>query len=242
MKPIAIDLYCKAGGVSWALHDAGYEVIGVDIEPQPNYPYRFVQSCALDFLNNFIRWPYLSHHGVFLSEVALIWASPPCLDNTVLRNAPNAKRHEDLIEPTRNLLAQTGKPWIIENVDSARARERLRNPVRLCGSMFGLGVGLGLGVRYHLERHRLFEASFPLAQPTKCQHRKPVIGVYGGHVRCRSAAHGGRKTSDFVGWNRSNLAADALGLPRGSMTMDEYSNAIPPAYVKWLVSQIPVDS
>lgn len=229
--PVALDLYCKAGGAARGIAAAGFTVIGVDIEPQPNYPYQFIQADVLDL------------GPAWLSGFDFIWASPPCLDNTSLRNAPNAKKHRDLIAPTRKLLKATGKPYCIENVDSPRARKRLRNPTRLCGTMFNLYIHAaakpGLAKRtFELRRHRLFETNFPL-EPISCNHALPVVGVYGGHVRTRSAAVGGRVSGDFQGEDRPKLAAQALGLPEGCMTMEEYSNAIPPAMAEWIAMQVP---
>lgn len=249
-RPLALDLYCKAGGSARGLVAAGFDVVGIDIEAQPNYPYRFLRADALHVLKSLLaggpidaghrdgRWHF------WLRDFSYIWASPPCLDNTSLRSAPGAKRHKDLIAPTRRLLQQTGLPWTIENVESPRARKRLRDPFRLCGTMFGLGVTIEvdnefapLGYiqkRYELRRHRLFETNFEVP-PSICQHTKlPVIGIYGAHCRCRSRKHGGRGTADFVGYSHNDLASGALGIPPGEMTLDELSNAIPPAYAKWI--------
>lgn len=224
VKPRALDLYCKAGGAARGLALAGFEVVGVDVEPQPNYPYEFIQADVLAVDGEGLP--------VWWSDWDLIWASPPCLANTALRHAPNAKKHEDLIAPTRNLLKASGRPYVIENVVGA---ESLRVDLMLRGNMFDLGVTAN-DVRYTLARQRNFEVSFPVPQPTWQLIRGPVIGIYGGHVRCRSAKHGGRGTRDFVGLDKDHLAADALGLPRGSMTMDEYSNAIPPAYACYIAT------
>ena len=250
MKPLAFDFYCKAGGAARGFAAAGFEVVGIDIESQPNYPYWFVQMDALEALRLLIQGAPLhaKQRGgrsddrawlVWLRDASFIWASPPCLDNTTLRNAPNAKHHQDLIEPTRELLRRTGLPYVIENVDSPRARSRMISPVRLCGTRFNLHI-MYRNQRFDCVRHRLFESNFEIHEPRysiekPCVHNNPVIGVYGGHVRCRSAKHGGRKTTDFPFANKPRLAAQALGLPEGSMTMDEYSNAVPPTYAQYIV-------
>jgi DNA (cytosine-5)-methyltransferase 1 len=160
----ALDLFCGAGGVTRGLMQAGFYVVGVDIIPQPRYVGdAFIQADALEYLRT-----------ADLSRFDLITASPPCKGHTVLRHAPRTKKHVDLITPTRPLLEQSGRPYCIENVVGAP----LINPVMLCGSMFGLGAG-----GFHLERHRLFEASFPLKAPGPCKHVKPVVCVIGGHFR-----------------------------------------------------------
>ncbi|HYF06363.1 MAG TPA: hypothetical protein VD970_01995, partial [Acetobacteraceae bacterium] len=140
-------------------------------------------------------------------------------------HAKGAKAHADLIPATRALLKAAGVPYVIENVEGAP----LEDPVVLCGSMFGLGAEAG-GTFYQLRRHRLFEASFPILAPD-CRHTSPVIGLYGGHVRCRSARHGGRGTRDFVGVDKPALAHAAMGFTE-RVTMDEISQAIPPAYTE----------
>jgi DNA (cytosine-5)-methyltransferase 1 len=114
------------------LHRAGFDVTGVDIRPQPRYPFRFVRGDALA-------------PPVRLGDFDLIWASPPC--QAYVRSGTIAKdgRHPDLIESVRSMLCAGGVPWIIENVPGAP----LRADLVLCGTMFGLGV----------RRHRWFEAS-----------------------------------------------------------------------------------
>ena len=138
-----------------------------------------------------------------------------------MRHAPWTKKHPDLITPTRPLLVRSGKPWVIENVEGAK--KYLIDPAMLCGSMFGLKTPDG----FHLKRHRLFEASFPLAAPSKCRHQKPTIGIWGGHFRDRRRAAGTNHRSG------SNLPLEhgfiAMGID-WPMTTAEISEAIPPVY------------
>lgn len=210
-RPLALDLYCGAGGVSYGLRKAGFRVIGIDLEKQPNYRFPFIRA---DIKNIDFR------------SFDFIWASPPCQHHTDLKHAPNAKAHEDLIPLTREKLIASGCPYVIENVEGAP----LNNPIVLCGSQFGMGVWSGQN-HYQLRRHRLFECNFPVEQP-ECNHYAPVIGIYGGHVRCRSARHGGRQTRDFIDQNKPGLAKEAMGIDW--MTMNEMSQAIPPSFSKYI--------
>lgn len=137
----ALDLFCCAGGASAGLVSAGFEVVGVDREPQPEYPYKFVQADA---------------HTFPLDGFDFVWASPPCQGFTAYRRRHGHVRPcENQIPQTRERLRASGIPHIIENVEGAP----LENPITLCGSMFGLDV----------RRHRCFESSFPLPQP-ECDH------------------------------------------------------------------------
>lgn len=204
----ALDLFCGAGGVSMGLHRAGFDVTGVDLAPQPRYPFRFVQADAL-------RPPFR------LSDFDFIWASPPCQAHTSLRAMHNAKEHADLIPQTRALLAASGRPWAIENVPGAP----LRYSVMLCGTMFGLGHEGA-----ELRRHRLFETSFPMMAP-KCAHgRGGVIGVYGGHVRDRRRVTGAKGRRDHP------TVAGRAAMDIDWMTLAELSQAIPPAYSEFIAS------
>lgn len=216
-RPRILDLYCGAGMVADGLIAAGAEVIGVDIEDQPRYPGPFVRADALE-QEGLLRWA----DGV--------WASPPCLKDTVMKYAPGAKgdAHPDLITPTRALLRRCGKPYVIENVATAP----LLDPVVLNGFMFDLGVEVD-GVRYHLQRRRKFETNWPLVAPS-FQRRRPVIGVYGGHARCRAASAGGRSTVDFAGVaDKTALMRAAMGVER-RLTGAEVSQGIPPAYSEYV--------
>lgn len=149
-----LDLYCGAGGAAKGYADAGFEVIGVDINPQPDYPYEFIQASAL-----------LTHR--LFKEVNAIHGSPPCQRDAAITKGTNQRlRHTypDLYGSTRNLLEASGKPYVIENPAA-------RPDVVLCGEMFGLRV----------IRHRNFElGGWSTPQPEMPKHRGKVIGVRHG--------------------------------------------------------------
>ena len=142
-KPRLLDLFCGAGGAGMGYSQAGFDVIGVDIDPQPNYPFEFHQGDALKYL--------LEHYD----EFDALHASPPCQAFTMAQRI-QGNNHPDLVTATRNAFELIGKPWAIENVPGSP----LRDPIELCGAMFDLGT----------YRHRLFETSFPSAAPTHPEH------------------------------------------------------------------------
>lgn len=156
-RPLLLDLFCGAGGAAMGYYRAGFDVIGVDIKPQPRYPFEFIQGDAL-------RPP------VDLSRFDAIHASPPCQKFSVMKVLPQAKDHPDLIGPTRSLLAGSGLPYVIENVPGSP----LRFPITLCGAMFGLRSS----EERYLRRHRLFESNV-LLQTYNCNHKGLAVGVYG---------------------------------------------------------------
>ena len=133
-RPLALDLFCKAGGAGMGLHRAGFEVIGVDIERQPRYPFRFVQADAL-------RPPF------DLRRFDFIWASPPCQAFTLARNMKSTRESPNLIPETRAMLEAAGVPFAIENVP----RAPLRRDLVLDGWMFP---------ELKVIRERIFELSF----------------------------------------------------------------------------------
>lgn len=211
MRPRALDLFCCAGGASMGLHRAGFDVVGVDVVKHKRYPFEFIQADALK---------------VPLAGFDFIWASPPCQGYTAMRHAPGAKGAPLLIEAIRKRLTGVSVPWVIENVEEAAWA--MHDPKTLCGSMFGLGAQ---GCR--LQRHRLFECSFPIVAPI-CTHNdtRPVIGVYGGHARRRAKSSGGRGTRDVWKGGHKTAASAAMGIDW--MTLNELSEAIPPAYAEYI--------
>lgn len=199
---------------------AGFDVVGVDISPQPNYPFEFHQGDALE------EGLYRLLGGTFDA----IHVSPPCLAYSVLRRANPDAVYADLIEPTRELLEATGLPFVIENVPGAP----LRDPMTLCGSMFGLGSG-----DRQLRRHRLFEMSFAMLQP-QCQHAGEAIGVYGGGPTGRYTFENGAK-KDY--YNRRGGYQGTIAEKREAMGIDwmsasEINQAIPPAYTEFIGEQL----
>lgn len=140
-RPRALDLFCCEGGAGTGLHRAGFDVVGVDINPQPRYPFAFHRADAVTFP---------------LEGFDFIWASPPCQKFCALNTREDLSHYPDLIEPIRARLIASGSPWVIENVPGAPVRRDLL----LCGSMFGL----------RSYRHRHFECSFPIAQPQHPKH------------------------------------------------------------------------
>lgn len=140
-RPRILDLFCCAGGAAVGYVRAGFDVVGVDILPQPRYPFAFIQGDATvaDF-----------------SGFDAIHASPPCQRHTDLARQ-NKRDYPCFIAPIRERLKNSGLPYVIENVEGAP----LLDPVMLCGTMFS-------GLR--VIRHRLFETNWPLETPDHGKH------------------------------------------------------------------------
>lgn len=217
-----LDLFCGAGGAAMGLHQAwpDAEIVGVDIKPQPRYPFSFIEADVMTFLG----WAQLSMFD-------FIWASPPCQKFTTLKTMWNHKNgYPDLIEPTRAYLSKSGAAYVIENVPGAP----LLNPFALCGSSFGLGVEVYDGWR-QLRRHRLFETSFAAEAPG-CKHTGATIGIYGDHARDRRRKPGVRERGiDFPDVEKLPLGRKAMGIDW--MHWKELSQAIPPAYSRYIAEQ-----
>jgi DNA (cytosine-5)-methyltransferase 1 len=197
-----LDLFCGAGGAAYGYMLAGFHVTGIDINPQPRYRGDdFVQADALE---------YVAAHG---HEFDVIHASPPCQRYSVQTAMRYRDNHPDLIAPTRELLRAAGKPYVIENVENARAL--LINPIKLCGSMFGL----------NLWRHRYFEM-WPdvLCLTPICNHAELPVLITG--TTRRKPEKGGRMEYS------AQQCRDASGLHW--MTRKEMDEAIPPIFTKWI--------
>ena len=157
-RPRLLDLFCKAGGAAMGYHRAGFDVVGVDIVDQPNYPFEFHRGDALEFV---------AAHGAAFDAVH---ASPPCQASCALTAGTNqalAEKYPQLIPATRVALARLHVPTVIENVPGAK----VRRDVTLCGEMFGLGV----------IRHRYFEIDrWSVTSPDHPVHRGRVAGYRHG--------------------------------------------------------------
>ncbi|MGW7598052.1 class I SAM-dependent methyltransferase [Streptomyces antimycoticus] len=189
-RPRVLDLFCCQGGAAKGYHLAGFDVTGVDIAPQPRYPFRFVQADAI---------AYVLEHGAAFD---FIHASPPCQHDSECQRI-QGNSHPDLIAPTRAALDTAGRPWVIENVRGAVPK--LRAPVMLCGPMFGLET----------YRHRYFETGggFHLEQPDHPAHLVPQAkmgrpvppGHYGQFVGNFSGVPLARRVMDVPWMNRDGI-------------------------------------
>jgi DNA (cytosine-5)-methyltransferase 1 len=153
-----LDLFCGAGGAAMGLHQSfpDAEIVGIDIKPQPHYPFKFFECDVFNYPWEYQNWNF-------------IWASPPCQRYSVVTPRTHRMAHPDLICKVRRLLNRTGIPFVIENVTGAYWR--MNHPVMLCGSMFGLRT----------RRHRLFEASFKFQEPKTCDHsERPLLVTTAG--------------------------------------------------------------
>lgn len=190
---------------------AGFEVVGVDIDPQPNYPFTFIQADAMTFpLDGFD-----AYH-----------ASCPCQAYSAMAKLTK-REYPRLIEPTRERLRATGKPYVIENVEGAP----LIDPVLLCGVERGLRLE-----QYVLRRHRLFESNVPLRSNGCACHKGDgvTMAVYGGGNTNKprtSAVSGGRPYKGTADERRA-----IMEMPWA--TMREVNEAIPPAYTELIGRQL----
>jgi len=236
-RPRLLDLFCGAGGCAVGYHRAGFDVVGIDKQPMPRYPFPFAQGDALKML----RWMIAGHgFGIDgppplymnrfygLADFDVIHASPPCQTYSRCKRIGNGRPgHEDLVSETRRLLEMSGKPYVIENVEGAP----LRHPLKLCGTYFGLKT----------RRHRLFESSLLLMSAGECRHAEGDIIVFGHSVEkigTRAAAY--QDASGRTHYRRERLAkkdgAKVMGIDW--MNRAELSQAIPPAYCEFIGKQL----
>lgn len=225
-KPTILDLFCGAGGAARGYADAGFRVIGVDLNPQPRYPFEFIQHDAIELLRDIADYGAQHVLADACGSVAAIHASPPCQRWSAMSNCrPGlAGKYPALIEPARELLRCIGLPYVIENVPGSP----LIDPAVLCGSQFyRVAEWPGRG-RFGLRRHRLFETSFPVPSAGWHNHSLPSVAVYG------DGAPGNRP--DLKGKGFEQLRRDVMGIDW--MTRAELNEAIPPAYTHYIGTQL----
>lgn len=215
-NPLLLDLYCCQGGASAGYVAAGFDVIGVDIDPQPRYPFAFKRWDALAVLDELIQNDgELVLHG----RPSAIHASPPCQSykHGTLRTTRDVA---DLVGSTRELLNATGLPWVIENVMEAPL-DRDRS-ITLCANTFGLRT----------YRHRRFEYS---------RHLELVAPEHLPHVK---RAPNRRRRERWLAGDHASITGDvgtyvgpeAMGI--NWMTGNGLSEAIPPAYTEYVGRQL----
>jgi DNA (cytosine-5)-methyltransferase 1 len=202
-RPRLLDLFCCQGGASQGYRDAGFDVIGVDLDPQPKYAAhfgadRFVQADALE---------YLVEHG---HEFAAIHASPPCQGYSLTQRIQR-RAHPMLIDKVRDLMRWIGVPYVIENVRAARWA--MIDPVELCGCAFGL----------HTYRPRLFESSFPVEVP-------PCLPHTGVTVKMGRPVAPGDYYHAVGNYNGGRYVREDMGVPW--MNRDGVRECIPPVYAR----------
>lgn len=204
-----LDLFCGAGGAAMGYHRAGFDVVGVDIKPQPHYPFEFHQGDAMTFP---------------LDGFDAIHASPPCQrwSDLAKRNG-NADAWPDYIAPMRDRLLLCGAPWVIENVDGAP----LVDPVVLCGTMFP-----GLRVL----RHRLFEVSFPLSR--RAHPRHPLVFTHDKRKGHYGRLDQDTAFVQVTGGGNCTVANKRSAMGIDWMTGAELNEAIPPAYTEHIGSKL----
>lgn len=227
-RPRLLDLFCGEGGAGMGYSRAGFNVIGVDNSPSRLSAYPFVshRADAVEFLLEYGR------------NFDVIHASPPCTGYSRGTAAipDRLERYDRLIAATREALRIVGRPYVIENVEDAKTE--LRDPVLLCGRMFGLGALDDDGTPLVLDRHRLFESNLLLSAPSPHRpHRRDgtqVAGVYSGARRDKYEARYIRKGAYVP------PSLDVLRALIGAPWMSEQGCflSIPPVYTQHLGGQI----
>ncbi len=212
-RPRLLDLFCGAGGAAMGYHRAGFEVVGVDKEPMPRYPFEFRQGDAMTYP---------------LDGFDVVHASPPCHDFTAL-NVVNQVDYGTgwMLEATIERLAERGGPFVVENVQTAK--RHMPNALNLCGSELGLRTVMEGYGEVWLRRHRLFESNVFLWGAGGCScWGKWNVGVYG---------HGAGGSGQRVrGPGVAKASREVMGIDW--MNRDELDEAIPPAYTEFIGEQL----
>lgn len=210
-RPVLLDACCKAGGATRGYQQAGFRVVGVDVEPQPHYVGdEFIQADAMDVLAD----------REFMARFDAAHASFPCQKFTAYRRRGGGvgDGYPDLVTPGRELLKAVGLPWVMENVE----RSPVRPMVKLCGSSFELDV----------QRHRWFETNVPMMSPP-CVH-----GIWKPRFPCATNRTNLRRTVEIGVWRIPLPVQQAAMGDVDWMTLDELTEAIPPAYTEFIGSRL----
>jgi DNA (cytosine-5)-methyltransferase 1 len=209
MTPRLLDAFCCEGGCSTGYQRAGFDVVGIDKDPQPRYPFEFIQADAMEVLAD----------TAFLDTFDVIAASPPCQSySAALKHM--AAPQPMLIDAVREALR--GRMYVIENAPGS--------PIPTQSDLFGThGIqlcGTGLGLRVY--RHRLFESSVPLVG-VSCAHRLPAMNPHNQVGRDYIYAEFGRGDPEVV-WRRE------MGVEW--MTKQGGRESIPPVFTQFIGTQL----
>lgn len=205
VRPRLLDLFCCAGGAAMGYHRAGFEVVGVDKDPQRNYPFEFHEADAIDVLDGNVV-------GIGVGEFDAIHASPPC-QRWAGGFVKDRGKHPDLVEAVRCRLP-LDIPFVIENVRGAP----LRGAVMLCGGSLGC-----VTAELQLHRHRYFESNVAIMGVPCSTTRPGTVSVVGNGTPTGNRITLGRNPS--IAEKREVMGMDWT-------TRAELSEAVPPAYTE----------
>lgn len=232
--PRILDLFCCQGGAGTGYHRAGFDVVGVDIDPQPLYPFPFHQGDAIEAtrtLNQGGVLEFTHRNGktewLGLADFDAIHASPPCQSFLSLGAVNKALGRDydypNLVGPTRDALIEAGLPFVIENVEPAKPH--MIDPVRVCGTGFGRP----------LRRHRMFESNVPLSG-VPCDHGAFTEPKYWTGWRPKGEKRLSTVVQVYGNAGGQHEWRDAMGIDW--MDRHGFVEAIPPAYTEWIGGQI----
>lgn len=215
-RPRLLDLFSGAGGAAVGYHRAGFDVVGVDIEPHDDYPYELIVADAVAFLERLVAGGTWEWTGLGVFDV--IHASPPCPRYSRATAERHRDNHPDLLGPVLDALRSWGGTWVVENVPGAP----LPDPVMVCGRAMGL--------RW-TRRHRLFASSVPLFSPGCACGSESPYGVTGDGPEIRDYARNGRKARSV------QHAGEVMGID-WMTRWDDLADAIPPVMTEFIGSQL----
>ena len=210
-----LDLFCGSGGAAWGFAPYFDEILGVDKVKQPYYPFNYVICDIFDLPLEFFE------------DFDFIWASPPCqaYSFSTKGSRNRGKTYPDLVEKTRQLLDETKKPYVIENVPGAPIRKDLM----LCGEMFGLKI----------IRHRYFEVNgFHVPQLKHIKHKGMVangtkMGVFNGNSRNTRT----QKRYTIAGHQEGTLAQWQEAMKISWVGSKSYlAQCVPPTYSDYILN------